>query len=441
MFRKIEETLAEWKSSSDRKPLLIIGARQTGKTYVMKSFGSRFFDSIIFLDFERDPMMRTIFEGDLSPDSIIPQLEAITGIRFISGRTLIILDEIQACPRAITALKYFNDSALDIHIIGAGSLLGVAIRCDDFSFPVGKVKTLRLGPLDFEEFLIASDKTMLLEKCRTSLLSAEVLPQALHEELLSLYRTYLVVGGMPEAVSAYLGNGSYIAAQDVQAGILSDYRSDIAKYAEDSDRILAQRAFDTIPMQLAKENKKFQYNLIRKGATSAVFGKSLEWLCSAGLALRCTKITSPEVPLRAYEDISSFKLYLLDPGLLVQMSGLPKEVILNRIGDHFMGGLTENYIAAVLTAGNIPLCYWESSGKAEIDFLMQVGTDVVPIEVKASDHVRSRSLSVYRNSFNPPLSIRLSSRNFGLDDGILSVPLYAAWLLKEEYLLHFIQKD
>ena len=243
---------------------------------------------------------------------------------------------------------------------------------------------------------------------------------------------------MPEAVSAYLRDGSYLSAQNVQADILSDYKADIAKYADDSDKILAQRAFDTMPMQLAKENRKFQYNLIRKGATSAVFGKPIEWLCAAGLVLRCVKVPSPAIPLKAYEDISSFKLYLLDPGLLVEMAGLPKEVILNQLGERFMGGLTENYVASMLMTNDIPLYYWESSGQAEIDFLMQAGTAVVPIEVKASDHVRSRSLSVYRSSFSPNLCIRLSTKNFGYENGLFSVPLYAAWLLSEENVIRII---
>ena len=438
MYRTIEKTLEEWKSSVKRKPLLLIGARQTGKTYIMKAFGSRFFDSMIFIDFEKRPQVKAVFEGNLEPSVILPQLEAITETQFVPGRTLVVLDEIQACPRAITALKYFCDSNLDIHMIGAGSFLGVAIKRNDFSFPVGKVKTVRLYPLSFEEFLIALNKMFLLEACREAFFSVFPVPPALHEELISLYRTYLVVGGMPEAVSAYLRDGSYLSAQNVQADILSDYKADIAKYADDSDKVLAQRAFDTMPMQLAKENRKFQYNLIRKGATSAVFGKPIEWLCAAGLVLRCVKVPSPLIPLKAYEDISSFKLYLLDSGLLVEMAGLPKEVILNQLGERFMGGLTENYVASMLMTNDIPLYYWESSGQAEIDFLMQAGTAVVPIEVKASDHVRSRSLSVYRSSFNPNLSIRLSTKNFGYENGLFSVPLYAAWLLSEENVIRII---
>lgn len=440
MYRKIEKTLAAWKDESVRKPLLITGARQTGKTYIVKDFGSRFFDSTIFIDFEKRPQMKTVFDGELDPRSILPQLEVLSGVRYVEGKTLIFFDEIQACPRAITALKYFYDSGLDFHVIGAGSLLGVALKRDDFSFPVGKVRTERLYPLNFEEFLIALNKTALMEKCRSAFFSSSPLPSAIHEELLSLYRTYLVTGGMPEAVEAYLRDGSFIESQDIQAEILSDYRADIAKYADNSDKILAQRAFDTIPVQLAKENRKFQYNLIRKGATSAIFGKSLEWLCAAGLTLRCIKVPSPEIPLKAYEDISSFKLYLLDSGLLTEMAGLPKEVILNQLGERFLGSLTENCIASMLVSNNVPLYYWESSGQAEIDFLMQAGTNIIPVEVKTSDHVRSRSLSVYRSRFNPALSIRLSTRNFGLENGIFSVPLYAAWLLNEESLIDILNR-
>lgn len=433
MYRKIEKILAEWKNEARRKPLLITGARQTGKTYIMEKFGRKEFDAVIAVDFEKNPAAKTVFDGDLGPESIIPQLEAFSGVRYVSGRTLMILDEIQVCPRAITALKYFYDSGLDLHVIGAGSLLGVAISRRDFSFPVGKVRTVRLCPLDFEEFLIASGDEALIIMCREAYEKRSPLPSAIHERLLEIYRTYLVIGGMPDVVSTYLERGSYVEAGEVQEGILLDYRADIAKYADDTQKVLSQRAFDTIPMQLAKDNRKFQYNLIRKGATSTIFGESLEWLCAAGLTLRCGKVTNPEIPLKAYEDLSSFKLYILDPGLLVRMSGMPRESVLNRMGERFMEGLTENYVAAMFTASGVPLYYWVSSGQAEIDFLLQSGVSVVPVEVKAGEHVRSRSLSVYRNSFSPSLCIRLSTRNFGLEDGLFSVPLYAAWLVAGEY--------
>ncbi len=440
MYRKIERTLLQWKNESGRKPLLLTGARQTGKTFTMKEFGKNEFDSLIFVDFEKSPRARTIFDRDLEPESIIAQLEILTGQHYIENRTLIILDEIQACPKAITSLKYFYDSNKDYHIIGAGSLLGVALKRDDFSFPVGKVKEIRMYPLDFEEFLLAGGKEQLNKECRNAFLSCTHLPVFLHDELLSLYRDYLIVGGMPEAVVTYLARKSYIEAEDIQAQILSDYRSDIAKYAYNSDKLLAQRAFDTIPIQLAKENKKFQYNLIRKGATSAIFGKALEWLTAAGLTLRCRKIEIPALPIKAYEDLSSFKLYLLDTGLLMNMSGLPAESILNQIGERFIGALAENYVAASLTANDIPLFYWESSGQAEIDFIIQCGTAIIPIEVKASSHVRSRSLSVYRNRFNPVLSIRISTKNFGLEDGILSIPLYSTWLICPDSLHDILEK-
>lgn len=432
MYRKIERTLKEWKETQGRKPLLITGARQTGKSYVMEKFAREEFDSVISVDFEKNPNIRRVFDGDLAPDVVIAQLEAISGVSFVKGKTLIIFDEIQACPRAITALKYFCDSAEDFFVIGAGSLLGVAIKREGFSFPVGKVRTERLFPMDYEEFLIALGKDILLEHCRTSFLERTLLSSALHEELLSIYRMYLVIGGMPEVVKTFIDQESYVKAGEVQEEIISDYRADIAKYAENSQKVLSHRAFDTIPAQLAKENRKFQYNLIRKGATSSLFGKSLEWLCDAGLTLRCSKVSAPDIPLKAYEDLSSFKLYLLDPGLLVRLSGLPCEIILNQIGERFIGGLTENYVAATLASAGMPLYYWESSGRAEIDFLMQHGTDVVPVEVKAGEHVRSRSLSVYRNTYNPSLSIRLSTRNFGFEDGLFSVPLYAAWLLSSK---------
>ena len=441
MYRKLERKLESWKDNPERASMLLIGARQTGKTYLLTSFGRSSFGSMIYIDFEKTPRAREIFDDSLDPDILIPQLEVISGKRFIEGDTLIFLDEIQACPRAITSLKYFTDSPRNIHVIGAGSLLGVALERSDFSFPVGKVITERLYPLDFEEFLMALGKDGLLKMCRDSFLAMAAIPSAVHEELVSLYRSYLVVGGMPKAVSTYVESRSYLPVGEVQKGILSDYRNDIAKYADDSAKVLAQRAFDTIPAQLAKENHKFQYNLIRKGATSAIFGPSIEWLCAAGLTLRCSKVTAPDIPLKAYEDISSFKLYLLDTGLLISLADMPLEIVLNGYGERFMGGVTECYAAASLSADDIPLYYWESSGKAEIDFLLQDGLDVIPVEVKASDHVRSRSLSVYRDGFRPRLSIRLSTRNFGYEDGIASIPLYALWLLSKENIARLPRQE
>lgn len=431
MYRKIEKELFEWKNSQNRSPVLLTGARQTGKTYILREFGKKEFDSVIFFDFEKNPRIADVFSDDLDPDRIIAQLEVLSGIKYEEGKTLIFLDEIQACPRAITSLKYFKESRRDIHVIGAGSLLGVALKRNDFSFPVGKVETKHLYPLDFEEFLIACGKDMLCEACRKAFIERKALAASVHDELLNMYRSYLVVGGMPAAVAEYIESRSYKAAGMIQAGIISDYRSDIAKYADDSQKVLAQRTFDTIPVQLAKENHKFQYNVIRKGATSAVFGSSIEWLNSAGITLRCSKVSVPDIPLKAYEDLSSFKLYMLDTGLLISLSGMPQEIVLSGFGERFMGGVTENYVACSLTANNIPLLYWQSSGKAEIDFLIQSGKRIIPVEVKAGEHVRSRSLSVYREQFRPELSIRLSTRNFGFEDGIASIPLYAVWLMNE----------
>ena len=258
MYRKLERKLESWKDNPERASMLLIGARQTGKTYLLTSFGRSSFGSMIYIDFEKTPRAREIFDDSLDPDILIPQLEVISGKRFIEGDTLIFLDEIQACPRAITSLKYFTDSPRNIHVIGAGSLLGVALERSDFSFPVGKVITERLYPLDFEEFLMALGKDGLLKMCRDSFLAMAAIPSAVHEELVSLYRSYLVVGGMPKAVSTYVESRSYLPVGEVQKGILSDYRNDIAKYADDSAKVLAQRAFDTIPAQLAKENHKFQ---------------------------------------------------------------------------------------------------------------------------------------------------------------------------------------
>ena len=425
MYRKIEKELEMWKNRPARSPMLLIGARQTGKTYILREFGERAFESMMFFDLEKTPRVSDVFSDNLDPDEMIAQLEVLSGTRYEEGRTLIVLDEIQASPRALTSLKYFKECGRDIHVIGAGSLLGVALKRNDFSFPVGKVDTRHLYPLDFEEFLIACGKQMLRDACANAFIARRAVPKPVHDELLSLYRSYLVVGGMPEAVGKFIESGSYVEAGKVQAGIISDYRSDIAKYADDSQKVLAQRAFDTIPVQLAKENHKFQYNVIRKGATSAIFGSSIEWLCSAGITLRCCKVTIPDIPLKAYQDLSSFKLYMLDTGLLISLSGMPQEIVLSGFGERFMGGVSENLVAAALTANGIPLFYWESSGQAEIDFLIQKEGSVIPIEVKAEKNLKAKSLKAYYEKYQPNQAIRTSMYGYRKDEWLVNLPLYA----------------
>lgn len=432
--RKLESTLVEWKNRPRRKPLLIHGVRQTGKTFLMGEFAKRYFDSVISIDFSKTPEASAIFEGDIGPETIVPGLSSFTGVPYREGETLIVIDEIQDCPRALTSLKYFRDSGGDYFVIGAGSMLGVEIKQKKQNFPVGKVHFRRMTPLDFGEFLLAMGKSALAEMCAKAFAEMSALPRHAHEQLLSLYRTYLVVGGMPEVLADFVEDHSFPDAAVTQQDLLNGYHADIARYAPEDIKVKARRAYETLPAQLAKENRKFQYNLIRKGATAGLFGESLEWLTAAGLTLKCSKVTDPVCPLKSYEDLANFKLYLSDPGLLARMAGMPRESILNDYGERFMGGLVENYVASSFVSNGLPLFYWASEGKAEVDFLLESGTHVIPVEVKSSDRVNSKSLSVFRERYQPPLSIRISARNFGFGDGLASVPLYSVWLLNEENL-------
>lgn len=430
MKRKVTEQLIEWKNSKTRKPLILNGARQVGKTYILREFGREHYKNTVYINLESNGTIAALFNADISPSKLIKYLEAESGQRILPGETLIILDEIQSCERAVTSLKYFCEEAPEYHISAAGSLLGVAINRNQTSFPVGKVNVIRLFPLDFEEFLIATGNSLLIAEITECYNSMMPMNDAMHQKALDLYHDYLIVGGMPEAVKAFIETNSYIDAGLVQSSIIDNYTADMAKYASNSETVKIRACYNSIPAQLAKDNKKFQYKVVQKGGSSTIFGASLEWLKQAGVILECQRVDQGTMPLPVYADQTAFKIYMSDVGLLVNKSKMSLNTIINDEPNIFMGAVAENYIAQQLAAKNHSLYYWTvANSQAELDFVLQNEDKIYGIEVKKGEHVRSRSLSVFRQKFSPDYSIRFSQKNFGQTEDIISIPLYAAFLL------------
>ena len=430
MEREILNDLVEWKNSKKRKPLIIHGARQVGKTYIIKEFGKKYYDNLIYVNFQTNKEISSQIEESIDAKYIINKLELFYGEKIIPEKTLIFFDEIQDNERALTSLKYFCEDSNEYHIIAAGSLLGIAMNRDDYSFPVGKVQTLSMYPLSFKEFLIAVGRENLIEEIKKHFDSNEKMDSDIHELCLKLYRTYLVVGGMPEVVQIYLDEQKVISTIDIQSEILLDYKSDMTKYANSSLSNKIISAFDSIPVQLAKDNPKFQYKVISKGATSSIFGEAILWLKNSGIVNQVYKV-NPELPLEMYKDLSSFKLYMSDVGLFVNKARYPLyQIDLNTQPSMIsMGPLTEHYVANELKRKGYELYYWESEGKAELDFIIQKDTEIIPIEVKTSTHTKSRSLDLYMKTYNPNYAIRISEKNFGYENNIKSVPLYAVFCI------------
>ncbi|MEG2958732.1 MAG: ATP-binding protein [Oscillospiraceae bacterium] len=428
--RKIEAQLLAWKNKGgDRKPLLLNGARQVGKTYILRQFGLEHFKNVVYVNLEVNSTVASFFADDITPERLLRYLESWTKEKIIPGETLLIFDEIQSCERALTSLKYFCEEAPEFHVVAAGSLLGVAINRQHYSFPVGKVETLTLYPLDFEEYLLARGEEFLRDEITTAFTHMEPLPEILHQKATELFREYLIIGGMPACINAFLKSGSFLDVPLVQNEILDNYIADMAKYSTNTDSVKIRACYHSIPAQLAKDNKKFQYKVIQKGGGAAMFGASIEWLSLAGVVLKCQKIEQAYEPISVYADLSSFKLYMGDVGLLTMKSGISQQTVLTGEGNTFMGALTENYVAEQLAAKGYDLFYWANSNTAELDFVLQQGNQIVGVEVKKGEHVRSRSLSVFNDSYHPAYSIRFSLKNFGETNGLKSVPLYAAFCI------------
>lgn len=430
MKREIISELLKWKNSNNRKPLLIHGARQVGKTYIVKQFGKENYDNLIYVNFETNQEVSSQISESIDAKYIINKLELFYGEKILPEKTLIFFDEIQANERALTSLKYFYEQAPEYHVIAAGSLLGIAINRKNYSFPVGKVQMINMYPLSFKEFLVAIGRENLIETIQEHFESNKRMDKDIHELCLKLYRTYLVVGGMPEVVQTYLEEQKIISAIDVQTEILQSYERDMTKYADNSlsNRIIS--AFDSIPVQLAKDNPKFQYKVISKGGTSSIFGEAILWLKNSGIVNQVYKATA-ELPLEMHKDLTSFKLYMSDVGLFVNKARYPLyQIDLSSQPTMIsMGPLTEHYVANELKVKGFETYYWESDGKAELDFLIQKDIDIVPIEVKSNVHTKARSLDLYIKKYNPKYAIRISEKNFGFENGIKSVPLYAVFCI------------
>ena len=434
MKRGVLDDLREWERRRRRKPLLLYGARQVGKTHVLKEFG-RSFDSFVYCDLERNGRARAVFESsvetDLDPATILRRLSAVLGVVIDPERSLLVLDEIQASNRALASLKYFAEDMPQLRLIGAGSLLGVAVSTQGFTMPVGKVQTCTMHPMTFPEFLAALGEESMVEEIRECYASGS--PFYLHDHLMERLWTYALVGGMPEAVADYRENGDFQEVAEVQSDILELYVADMAKYATAGETARIRDVWDSIPAQLAKPNHKFQYKAVRTGGRASRYADAIAWLLSAGLVTRCVNVTSGLSPLKAHEDAETFKIYMADTGLLAQAEGLDAGLMLDEAGRARMdlGGLGENLVGQMLTANGIPLRYWTSNSTAEIDFVYERRgiAGGIPIEVKTSEHVRSRSLASFRAKYDPTEAIRVSAKNFGNENGIRSVPLYAAFCI------------
>lgn len=432
MKRVMMEELLQWKNrTADRMPLVLYGARQVGKTYVLQEFARDYFKNNIYINFERMPLVAGYFDGDLKPERLIRLLEEHFGTPIVPGETLLIFDEVQACERALTSLKYFCEEAPEYHVVASGSLLGVAVNREKYSFPVGKVYMKTMYPMRFDEFLWAMGQESLEHMIREHFTSMESMPEAIHSELRLWWLRYLFVGGMPYAVQKYLDDKALVNVPEVQSLIINAYTADMSKYASESDSTKIRSAYLSLPAQLAKENKKFQYKLIRKGATAGLFGHSIFWLYTAGVALEANLVTRGELPVSAFRDVSAFKLYFSDVGLLCAQTNLmPENVIREELSDLYKGALAENYVAQTLKSAGYDLYYWTSdSPAAEVDFVIQKAGKVIPIEVKYDTNVHARSLKRFCGLYQPEYAIRLSGRNFGESDGVKSLPLYAAYCI------------
>ncbi len=431
MYRKIMNYLEAWKESKHRKPLILQGARQVGKTYSVLEFGRNNYENVVYFNFETNPKLNETFEENISPDYLIPILSHIAGQTIVKEKTLIIFDEVQLCERALTSLKYFCEDAPDYHIIVAGSLLGVAVNRAEFSFPVGKVDIKTMYPMDMEEFMLAMDEAQLVAKIRECFDSDKPMPAALHDAAMQLYRQYLVVGGMPECVMQFAETKDYILVRHTQDTILASYLNDMSKYNNTNEIKKTRLAYDNITVQLSKKNTRFQYKLIKKGGRASEFENAIEWLCLSGIVSKVYKVEQIKKPLENYRDIDAFKIYVSDLGLLCAKKDLAANDILYMVEDinDFKGGMAENYVNVQLTINGYKTYYWESERGAEIDFVIQRNDNLIPIEVKSADNTRAKSLMVYMKTYKPAYAIKLSAKNFAFEDNKKVVPLYAAFCI------------
>ncbi len=425
MERTLIHELLVWKEKENRKPLVLKGVRQCGKTYLLKDFGNRYYDNVAYFNFEETDSLISVFEKDYDTKRIILELELFLGKSIKPGSTLIILDEIQECGRALTSMKYFCENAPEYHIVCAGSLLGIALQ-KQLSFPVGKVDFLTLYPMSFSEFLRACGSETLADYV-DNFKKGDTVPEPIGDKLTTFLRQYYITGGMPEVVSTWQKTNNIEEVERVQQNIINSYELDFAKHAPTKDFPKLTAIWRSIPEQLAKENTKFIFSHVKKGWRSKDLEDALEWLIAAGLVYKVCKIEKPFIPLSSYADDTSFKLYMADIGILRKLSKLPYEVILDATPNYkdFKGSLTENYVLCELVKSvDETLYYWSSGNTAEVDFILQSGSEIVPVEVKSERNVKARSLAEYRKKYTPKYSVKTSMKNETNGEEVLNIPLY-----------------
>ncbi len=425
MYRIAIEKLLKWKQSKRRKPLIIEGARQVGKTWLMKEFGRQAYADTVYINFDSNSRMAELFASDLDTDRLIMGLELYVGHKIDPNRSLLIFDEVQEVPRALASLKYFYENAPQYHIVCAGSLLGIALH-QGTSFPVGKVDFLKLYPLSFKEFLIATDKARFAE-----LLDKQDFDMVTNfkQMYIDAMKHYYYVGGMPEAVQSFAEDKDFNEVREIQKRILVAYEQDFSKHAPNEIVPRLRMLWNSIPSQLAKENKKFIYGLVREGARAKEYETAIMWLSDCGLVHKVSRVNAARVPLRAYEDLKAFKLFVVDVGLLGCMTGLRQRTLLdgNDLFVEFKGALTEQYVCQQLkTIEGLDVYYYTNDrGSCEVDFVVDTGDRIVPVEVKAEVNLKAKSLKTYKEKFSPKVSVRTSMSDYKKEEWLVNLPLYA----------------
>ena len=433
MYRIAMEQMRKWKARKRRKPLIIRGARQVGKTWLMKEFGANEYKQVVYINFDNNQRMKKLFEGGLEVERLLTGLELYAGHKIDPSNTLLIFDEVQEAPQALSSLKYFNEDAPQYQIVCAGSLLGVALH-HGTSFPVGKVEFLDLYPLSFFEFLMAMGKGQYVKLLEKSDFEMAI---TFKQDYADLLKHYYYVGGMPEVVQAFADDRDFNEVREIQQRILAAYEQDFSKHAPNEAVPRIRMLWNSIPAQLTKENKKFIYGLVKEGARAKEYELAMLWLTDCGLVHKVHRVNVPNLPLKAYEDLKAFKLFLVDVGLLSCMVGLRQDVLLdgNALFKEFKGALTEQYVLQQLkTIKGLNIYYWTAErGTAEVDFVIDNGTDVFPVEVKAEANLQAKSLKVYHEKFTPKLSIRTSMADYKREEWLLNLPLWAVECLNIKY--------
>ena len=433
MYRIIKEKLIERKNRKHIKPLIIRGARQVGKTYIIKEFGSENYEGVAYFNFDHDTELYNLFENTKDPVRIIEQLSFIYGKAIKTEKTLIVFDEIQECPNALNALKYFEEEAQDYHIISAGSLLG--IRLSHTSFPVGKVDFLDMYPMTFTEFLIADNCKNLVDYMDTIKI-IENIPDIFWNMLVEKLKAYFIIGGMPEAVKSWIQEKDMQQVNKIQNNILRAYESDFSKHTSNVEANRISIIWNSIPSQISKENKKFLYQVAKEGARAREYEGALNWLRDANIVNKVYNVTKPSMPLIAYNDLASFKIYVNDVGLLRKMTDLDSKVVIegNKLFEEFKGALTENFVLQLLVAMGMNPYYYTFDNRYEIDYIIQYRNDIIPIEVKSSENINNTSLKVYNEKYEPKTRVRFSMRNLSKNGNLINIPLFMV-----EYLDKFLE--